>query len=144
MRNSLRYPRLRSKSLANGDARFWCTQLFSGRPKITSCLRRCNGVVRLSLPISGARTCQPEFTINQERQGVPARWGDPARGIPTAKPPTVRESHEPGRPLEPGPLAPCPSQRGAEGGEGSRPEGGVPARGGGLGVPALDGRKHAF
>ena len=22
----------------------------------------------------------------QERQGVPARWGDPARGIPTATP----------------------------------------------------------
>ena len=74
-------------------------------------------------------------SVLQERQGVPARWGDPACGIPTAKPPTVRESREPGPPLEPGPLAPCPSQRGAEGGEGSRPEGGVPARRG-VGVPA--------
>ena len=27
LRNSLRYPRLRQKSLANGDARFWCTQV---------------------------------------------------------------------------------------------------------------------
>ena len=71
----------------------------------------------------------------QERRGVPARWGDPARGIPTAKVLTVRESHEPGPPLEPGPLAPCPFRRGAEGGEGSRPEGGVPARRR-VGVPA--------
>ena len=31
-------------------------------------------------------------SVYQERQGVPARWGHPARGIPTAKPPTVRES----------------------------------------------------
>ena len=75
------------------------------------------------------------FPKNQERQGVPARWGDPARGIPTAKPPTVRESHKPGPPLEPGPLALVPSQRGAEGGEGSRPEGGVQAQRG-VGVPA--------
>ena len=75
------------------------------------------------------------IAVSQERQGVPARWGDPARGIPTAKLPTVRESHEPGPPLEPGPPAPCPSQRGAEGGEGSRPKGGVPARRG-VGVPA--------
>ena len=69
----------------------------------------------------------------QERQGVPARWGDPARGIPTAKPPTVRESHKPGPPLEPGPLAPCPfpkrCRRGrgvpaGRGGGGSRLEGG--------------------
>ena len=40
----------------------------------------------------------------QERQGVPARWRDPARGIPTTKLPTVRESHEPGLPIESGPL----------------------------------------
>ena len=39
--------------------------------------------------------------LSQERQGVPARWGDPDRGIPTPKPPTIRESHDP---LEPGPL----------------------------------------
>ena len=56
----------------------------------------------------------------QERQGVPARWFDPARGIPTPKPPTVRESHEPGPPLE-GPLASCPFP------ERRRREGGVPA-----------------
>ena len=61
----------------------------------------------------------------QERRGVPARWGDPARGIPTAKVLTVREGHEPGPPLEPGPLAPCPLRRGAEfpagrGGPGSK------------------------
>ena len=31
----------------------------------------------------------------QEWQGVPARWGDPARCVPTPKPPTVRENHEP-------------------------------------------------
>ena len=43
----------------------------------------------------------------QERQGVPARWGDPARGIPTVKPPTLQESHEPGPPLEPR-GTPCP------------------------------------
>ena len=65
----------------------------------------------------------------QERQGVPAHWGDPARGVPTAKQPTVRESHGPGPPLEPGPLTP-PSQRGAQGGEGSRPEGGSRLEGG--------------
>ena len=45
-----------------------------------------------------------DFGLNQKRQGVPARWGDPARGIPTPKPPT--ENHEPGTPLEPGPLSP--------------------------------------
>ena len=44
--------------------------------------------------------------------GVPARWGDPARGIPAPKPPTARESHDPRPPLElgvPGPL-PLPKE----------------------------------
>ena len=67
------------------------------------------------------------FLMSQERQGVPARWGDPARDIPTAKPPTLRESHEPGPPLEPGPLSPCPFPKRCRRG------GGVPA---GRGVPA--------
>ena len=53
------------------------------------------------------------FVKDQERQGVPARWGDPARGIPTAKPPTVRESHEPGPLSSRDPLPLAPSQRGA-------------------------------
>ena len=37
-------------------------------------------------------------------------WGDTACGIPTPKmrPPTVRESHKPGPPLEPGPPDSCP------------------------------------
>ena len=66
----------------------------------------------------------------QERQGVPAREGDPARGIPTPKPPTARENHAPGPPLEPGPLAPCPFPNRCGGGGlgregGSRLEGGV-------------------
>ena len=74
-------------------------------------------------------------TGSQERQGVPARCGGPARGIPTATPPTVRESHEPGPPLEPGPHAPCPFLKRRRKGEGSRPKGGVPARRG-VGVPA--------
>ena len=57
-------------------------------------------------------TAPPLLMIIRERlrrdNAVPARWGNPARGIPTAKPPTIRESHKPGPPLEPGPLAPCP------------------------------------
>ena len=79
----------------------------------------------------GSHEKQPPF---QERQGVPARWGDPARGIPTPKPPTRRDSHKPGPPLEPGPLALPPSQRGAGGG-GVPGRKGVPARRG-VGVPA--------
>ena len=46
-----------------------------------------------------------------EARGPGSRWGDPARGIPTPKPPTVRESHEQGPPLELGPLVPCPSPK---------------------------------
>ena len=57
---------------------------------------------------------------SQERQGVPARWGDSARGSLTPKPPTVRESHEPGPPLEPGPLAPFPFPKKGGGGPGSK------------------------
>ena len=56
------------------------------------------------------------FLAIRERQGVPARWGDLARGIPTPKPLTVRESHGPGTPLEPGPLAPCPFPKRCRGG----------------------------
>ena len=72
--------------------------------------------------------------LDQERQGVAQlERGPPARGIPTPKPPTVQESHKPGPPLEPGPLALSPSERGVAGG---LPAGrGVPARRG-VGVPA--------
>ena len=55
--------------------------------------------------------------------------GDPARGIPTPKRPTVRESHEPGRPLEPGPLAPSQKRCRREGGRGSGQKGVLPRRG---------------
>ena len=48
---------------------------------------------------------------------------------------TAHSSREPraGTPSRAGTPCPLPSQRGAEGGERSRPEGGVPARGGGRG-----------
>ena len=62
--------------------------------------------------------------LSQERQGVPARWGDPARGIPTPKELTVGEKHKPGRSLEPGPhyLFPLPKEV-QEGGGPGRKEG---------------------
>ena len=96
------------------------------------------------LPITKAKTAGRSVKIDgesQEGQGVPARWGDPARGIPTPKPPTVRENHEQGPPLEPGPLAPCPlpkrcrgggrSVTGSKGGRGPGSKGGFlrPVRG---------------
>ena len=63
-------------------------------------------------------------------RGVPARWGDPARGIPTLLDTvSAEEYHEPGPTFWPGPLPPS-----APLWEGVRPKGqGVPAR---EGVPA--------
>ena len=61
-------------------------------------------------------------------RGVPARWGDPARGIPTLLDPAhAEEHHEPGPPplFEPGPPSgrppPAPLWEGARG-KGSRLE----------------------
>ena len=110
--------------------RFWAifTQSQRGRPNCrwTKCTEHVSQKIRPSkrLELYIFQRKGPPKSI-QERQGVPARWGDPARGIPTPKPPTARENHEPGPPLEPGPLAPCPFPNRCRGG-------GVPAgRGGG-------------
>ena len=75
--------------------------------------------------------------------GGPGSWyshagslGGPGSWYSHAKPLTVRESHEPGPPLEPGPLAPCPFPKRCRkgGGGGSRPEGGGPGSKGGRGT----------
>ena len=71
---------------------------------------------------------------NSGKARGPGRKGEPGSCYSCPKPPTIRESHKLGPPLEPGPLAPCPFQRGAmKGGPGRK--GGVPARRG-VGVPA--------
>ena len=67
-------------------------------------------------------------------RGVPARWGDPARDIPTLLDPVqAEEHHEPGPlpPFRPGPLLHLFGK--GPGGKDSRPQEGVPAgRGGGV------------
>ena len=77
----------------------------------------------------------------QERQGVPARWGDPARGtrkFPRPNRPRFRKATSRDPLLRRDPLPLAASQRGAEGGGGEGPRlegGGLPARRG-AGVPA--------
>ena len=64
-----------------------------GGSPITQILDPCVRVEYLKVTLGVVPKVSQE--VIQERQGVPAREG-PARGIPTPKSLTVRESHEPG------------------------------------------------
>ena len=65
------------------------------------------------------RRCKLATFSYGKMRGVPARWGDPARGIPTLLDPVQAEEHH-----EPGPLKPPPSSTSLGRGKGQ----GVPAR----------------
>ena len=77
---------------------------------------------------------EKETSTMNLREGQDSREarGDPARGIPTPQPPTVRESHEPRPCLEPGPCPKLPFPKEVQpAGRGvpARRRVGVPARG---------------